>query len=169
MVTFNQDCCDGSDELPNLCKNSCSDFFKNQLHNSMTSFQAWQRGLKKKIENVIDFYSLLQEYKTNENSVKELVKETDEKIEALEALTEVLEDNKDDIEKTISDLKDSKNSLENYLKNVEKIDKLDLGKYKEFGSLLNVTIEKEINKYKYYVGFFDRAYQKEGGSQYSLG
>lgn len=135
----------------------------------MTSFSSWQIGLRKKLENVIDFHSRLQEFEAVEKSTRDSIKDLDEKISLLEALKKVLENSEDDIDRTISDLRDSKGSLLSYIANIEKISKYDLGKYKEFGSLLNVTIEKEINKYKYYVKFFDNAYQKEGGTQYSLG
>lgn len=98
--------------------------------------------------------------------------EIDRKKNAFESLTVAfaeVEESITEVTEAVETLDKQRKDLEKELKNLENIKTLDIGKYHEFGDLIGKKLETEIQKYSYVIDFFEKAYQKDGNIQYSLG
>lgn len=132
----------------------------------------WQQGLNKKLQDVITFSQRSKNFSKDKEKFKSELLEIENQVSILESLKVAAQNNGlniDDISPGLEGVYSEKRRLEGLIEKIGKIENIDFGKNKEFGSLLDQKIELPMGKYTYGVEFFERAYQKEEGQQYSLG
>lgn len=147
-------------------------FYKTKAEQTKAEFSSWQKGLKLKLEDVIQGAYKMQGLDDNLKSYEKQLKRLENEIKAFNAFKhslDAIEVETEEIDEKIQELEDEKISVWNKKDKESKWKNFDFGSQQEFASLLGKKLEMTIGKYEYGIEFFDNAYQSEGHMKYSLG